>query len=105
MIIYDIQQVGNNEILFNETVSVAGPFFILVLTNPWTAEQKVATIQPDGSDGERILNIVGTTQPYEDLLAGLIEFENIGTWNCVVYLNTQIEANLLRTISLQIIES
>ena len=98
-IIFDIQQIGVNKLLFNETVGNDSPVFNCQFTNPWTQEEKTAQITPEGTDGEWVINIEGVTQPYEDLAAGLIEFENLGTWTCAVLLSV----TLIRTLRLQVI--
>ncbi|MDA1120881.1 MAG: hypothetical protein O2887_10405 [Bacteroidetes bacterium] len=97
-IIYNIQQTGVNKILLNETTGNTSPVFNCLFGNPWTQETKTAQITPEGLDGEWILNFEGVTQPYEDLSAGLIEFENIGTWNCSILLSV----TLIRDIRLQV---
>ncbi len=80
-IIYNIQHFGENKFLFNYTVNSDTPVFSLVLINPWTAEEKTATINsPNGTDGEWILNITGVTELREDLNVGKVHFENAGTW-------------------------
>ncbi len=84
-IIYNIQHFGENKFLFNYTVNSDTPVFSLVLTNPWTTEEKTITLTtPDGTDGEWIFNIRGVAESSEDLNAGRVHFENDGTWKVSV---------------------
>jgi len=80
---------------------VVDPFFLLVLTNPYTQAEKTATITPEGSDGKWILNIIGVAEAYEDLAAGEINFDQLGTWEVAVHLNSV--SNLLRNWKFQIV--
>ena len=81
-------------------MNVVDPFFLLSITNPWTGVAKVATIIPEGIDGEWVLNIQSVAEAYEDLAAGEIYFVP-GTWNCAIYLNEVSSSALIRTIQLQ----
>lgn len=103
-IVYSIRQVGNNNILFNETVNVVDPFFLCVITNPWTAEEKTLHIIPEETDGEWILNIIGIGQAYQDLGGGSIYFPNIGTYEVSIYLNEVVASALIRNCKFQVIE-
>ena len=81
-IIYNIQQIGNNRILLNDDIDgsvllTTTPFFTLQLRNPWTDELKMAQIVPVGQNENWILNIQGVSQPYGDLAAGLIYFDDL----------------------------
>ncbi len=98
-IIYNIQQIGTNKILFNETINNTSATFSVRLTNPWTQEQKTATIVAQGTDGEWILNFEGSSGAYEDLNSGLIEFENLGTWNADINFGGAI----IRKVRLQVV--
>ena len=69
LVSYNIS-AGNNKLLFIEEVNVVDPFFLLSITNPWTGVAKVATIIPEGIDGEWVLNIQSVAEAYEDLAAG-----------------------------------
>jgi len=100
-IIYNIGQFSENKILFNYTVNSDTPVFILVFTNPWTAEEKTVTLNtPDGTDGEWIFNIEGVGNEFEDLDQGKIEFEIPGTWAVSV----SESGTLIKNINLQVIE-
>lgn len=79
-IIYNIQQIGNNRILLNDEISSFT--FTCVLKNPWTNEEKTATIAGVGRSEEFVLNFIGVSEPYEDLASGQIYFDNEGTWQC-----------------------
>lgn len=103
-VIYDVRQIGANRLLFNETVSVVDPFFLCVLTNPWTKVSKTAHIIPEGTDSRWIINIIGIAEAYQDLLAGEVYFDNIGTWECDVYLNEVVASALIRNLKLQVID-
>ena len=98
-IVYNIQQVGTNKILFNETIGNTSATFSVRLTNPWNKEQKTATLIADGDDGEWILDFEGSSGSYEDLAAGLIEFENLGTWSADINFGGVI----VKTINLQVV--
>ena len=98
-IVYDIQQIGTNKLLFNYTVDNDSPVFSIVLTNPWTAEEKTATISHDGTDGEWVLTIVGIAEAYEDLNSGQIYFSHLGTWEAAV----SQSGTLIKNINLQVI--
>jgi len=103
-IVYAIQQIGSNRILFNETVNVVDPFFLCVVTNPWTAEAKTLHIIPEETDGEWVLNVVGIAEAYQDLVGGRIYFPNIGTYEVDIYLNEVITSALIRNCKFQVIE-
>ena len=98
-IIYDIQQIGANELLFNYTVDKDVPVFTILFTNPWTAETKTATIPHDGTDGEWILTINGIAEAYEDLGSGRVYFSHPGTWEGAV----SESGTLVKNINLQVI--
>jgi len=98
-IIYDIGQFSENKLLFNYTVDNDSPVFTLVLTNPWTAETKTATIPHGGTDGEWILTIEGVPASIEDLSNGLIQFETLGTWEGSV----SESGDLIKNIDLQVV--
>ena len=100
-LIYNITQTGVNLFLFNFTVNSLTPQFVLVMTNPWTAEEKTAYLtNPDGDDGEWSFNIEGVTNlGYEDLAAGMVYFPNVGTYAVSV----SESGNLIKNINLQII--
>ena len=98
-IIYNIEQIGTNRILFNETRGNTSVTFSVRLTNPWTQEQKTATLIADGDDGEWIINFEGSSGAYEDLAAGLIEFENLGTWSADI----NFGGTIVRIIRLQVV--
>lgn len=77
-LIYDVQKEGINKLLILET---SPDVLSLVLTNPWTKEEKTLIITTEGENGERILVFTGVSNPgYEDLPSGLIYFDDIGTW-------------------------
>lgn len=101
---YDIQQLGNNRILFNEAVNVVDPFFLCVCVNPWTQVSKTLHIVPEGTDGEWILNIIGALESYQDLVGGEIYFEDIGTWEVAIYLNEVIDSALVTDVLFQVID-
>ncbi len=98
-IIYNVQKIGANKLLFNYTVNNAIPVFVGVLTNPWTNISKTATITHEGTDGEWILNIIGIVQAYEDLSSGQVFFDNIGTWKTTI----SVSGVLIDTIDLQVV--
>jgi len=98
-IVYDIGQFSENKLLFNYTVDNDSPVFTLVLTNPWTAEEKTATIAHDGTDGEWILTINGIAEEYEDLGLGRVYFSHSGTWTGAV----KESGTLIKNINLQVV--
>lgn len=98
-LIYNIQQIGANLLLFNYTVNKTVPVFTIVFTNPWTAEEKILSITHDGTDGEWILSITGIAQAYEDLSSGQIYLSLIGTWPAAV----KESGTLIKTINLQVV--
>lgn len=97
-IIYDIQQIGANLLLFNYTVNKSAPVFTIVFTNPWTSEEKTLSITHDGTDGEWILTITGIAEAYEDLSSGNIYLSHIGTWPAVV----KESGSVVKNINLQV---
>lgn len=99
-IIYNVQRIGDNKLLFNYTLDNDLPVFVGVLTNPWTKISKTAaTITHEGTDGEWILNIIGIVQAYEDLSSGQVFFNNIGTWKTTI----SVAGVLIDTIDLQVV--
>ena len=84
-ITYNIQNLGNNILLLTEDTSIDAPYFLAVITDPWTATIKSAVITPQGCDKAWELNFVGVNENYEDLLSGEIFFDNLGTWKAAIY--------------------
>lgn len=86
--------------MFNYTIGNDDPLFTFTLTNLWTDGSKVATITPEGTDGEWVLNVIGIIAAYEDLSSGEIYFDSLGTWEAVV----SVSGTDIDTINLQVIE-
>lgn len=112
--IYNAQQIGNNQLILNETVpddSVLLAVLFIPCNNTSTNinGDKKAILSVTKCNGYLEVNFEGVLLFYEDLLDGLINFEDPGTWSVNLYhqLSTSnVDVNLatfLNQIQLQVI--
>ena len=111
--IYNITQIGSNNILLNLDVMEIDPFFLTVFKMPCyngdESRTKTAFLNyQQECEGKYIMSFDGVQEEYEDLDDGMIYYNMLGTWSADLYvqdndLNTDPDnAEFLITIELQV---
>lgn len=112
--IYNVQQVGQNTLLLNETIPI-GQVLLVVLYVPCNNTStningnKKAIFTITRCNGMVEVNFEGVASFYEDLLSGLVYFSAKGTWKANLYYQestSSVDVNLatfVTTIELQVV--